>query len=740
MTGIDDRDPLVSLSDVAELTGMSRSAVSNWRRRFPDFPEAEAGTAANPQFRFSAIRAWLADHPGLGGRTPTPSDIAVVHLWTALNPYRNRITAELGVEALLSLITWHHLRRRAVKPVNDAPLLVPVPTDGRTLTDIWARAIAEYEQAHPEHARLFRPLTDIDTDVLADLMPAARSLALVTDDAPLFDDILDRYRRASGRGRGEWSSSPELATLLTDLAGPIHGLVYDAAAGVAEILVRAAAAAEDPVAVIGQEIDETAWRIATQRLIVHDLNGHIARGDTLRDDQFVGLEANTVMIDAPIGMKWSADALFTDPRWVYGPPSGFADLAWVQHAIARLPRHGGGRGFVVLADGACFRRGNDARIRAELVRSGSIEAILALPASLTPGTSIRRSVWVVNRPEDRRDPSRILFADPGAGAGGAESSDELGALVDVYRRWRRRTSDGDLGVAWARTVSVLEVLGPEVDLTPARWITPSPLDEPAPNVVEQLRAVVGEANAALEKVATLHRVGPDVLQPRFERAQRLTIGQLLEDGLITIRRGRGKGKRVGSVGDELPFGDELPAVTAASFGRDGKLTTTPGPVAPDELAQPGDVLIVTDMQIRAVVARRALVPIAPVQVISITRQGAWINPRYLAACLNSSWNRRFLTGSGIKHARLVQLEVAVATAEEQEAVIAFLRQTDHAKTAAARLSDAITRLREDTMQALLAGTVTVQPDDGTTFAEPDDDQETIWFEDAPDHGRPGGSR
>ena len=151
------------------------------------------------------------------------------------------------------------------------------------------------------------------------------------------------------------------------------------------------------------------------------------------------LRPSIVMIDAPIGMKWSAGALFTDPRWVYGPPSGFADLAWVQHAIAHLPRHGGGRGFVVLADDACFRRGNDARIRAELVRSGSIEAILALPTSLTPGTSIRRSVWVVNRPEDSRDPSRILFADPGTGAGGAESGDELGALVDVYRRWRRGT-------------------------------------------------------------------------------------------------------------------------------------------------------------------------------------------------------------------------------------------------------------------------------------------------------------
>ena len=142
MTGFDDRDPLVSLSDVAELTGMSRSAISNWRRRFRDFPEPDAGTAANPQFRFSAIRDWLAAHPGLGGRIPTPSDISVVHLWAALNPHRGRITAELGVEALLSLITWHHLRRRGVEPVSDAPMLAPVPTDGRTLTDIWARAIS----------------------------------------------------------------------------------------------------------------------------------------------------------------------------------------------------------------------------------------------------------------------------------------------------------------------------------------------------------------------------------------------------------------------------------------------------------------------------------------------------------------------------------------------------------------------------------------------------------------------
>lgn len=731
-----ERSPLVTLSDIADLTGLSRSAVSNWRRRFDDFPPPDAGTPSNPQFRLSAVTRWLEAHPGLGGREPSQADAAVVRLWAALNAHRGRIPAELGVEALLSLVTWQHLLRRHTDGVSESPLAVTGPADGREVNQAWRHAIHRYESAHPQHAGLFDPLADIDPVVLADLTPAARMLAASDNDAALFEDLLERHRRASGRSRSEWSTSPELAKLLVDLADPIHGRVYDATAGIGELLVTAANAAERPVELLGQELDATAWRIATQRLIVHDLQARVARGDTLRHDLLPDLQADIVFIDAPAELKWTADNAFTDPRWAYGPPSGVADLAWVQHAIAHVAGDDR-RAFVVVPDAAGYRRGKDTRIRAELVRSGSVEAVLGLPTNITPGTNIRRSVWVVSRPgANHHHGGQILFADPMADDAG-DAGDAADALVAVYKNWRRGSAGGVLDVRWARVVPALEILGPEVELTPTRWLTPV-VDEPATEVVEQLHDVVNEANTALGKIANLPELDPAALQPRFDRAPRATIRQLMEDGLITVRRGIPKGKL------QTGGADGFPALTAGFFGRHGEPTTMAGPIAPDQLTRPGDIVVVTDMQIRAVVVRQKYVPVAPVHVISITPRSAALDPDYLAECLNSRWNQRFLTGSGIKHARLPQLEVVVATADEQRAVVRFLAQMRGAMDAATQLSYALTRLRDDTLQALLAGVVTVEASEvrGHENHRADDSRlhDDAWHNRADGDDRPGAHR
>jgi len=58
----------VSLSQIAELAGVGPSAVSNWRRRFDDFPDPMGGTGdGNDLFALSAVRRWLDEH---GRRIP----------------------------------------------------------------------------------------------------------------------------------------------------------------------------------------------------------------------------------------------------------------------------------------------------------------------------------------------------------------------------------------------------------------------------------------------------------------------------------------------------------------------------------------------------------------------------------------------------------------------------------------------------------------------------------------------
>src|SRR5690625_2175195 len=50
----------ISLKDIAELAGVGRSAVSNWRKRNSDFPApVEGSPERRPLFHFSQMISWL---------------------------------------------------------------------------------------------------------------------------------------------------------------------------------------------------------------------------------------------------------------------------------------------------------------------------------------------------------------------------------------------------------------------------------------------------------------------------------------------------------------------------------------------------------------------------------------------------------------------------------------------------------------------------------------------------------
>ncbi|MFI1712674.1 hypothetical protein [Streptomyces litmocidini] len=55
------------------IAGVGRAAVVNWRRRHPDFPVPEAGTAVHPEFDRRAVVAWLLDHDKIAVPTGVPA-------------------------------------------------------------------------------------------------------------------------------------------------------------------------------------------------------------------------------------------------------------------------------------------------------------------------------------------------------------------------------------------------------------------------------------------------------------------------------------------------------------------------------------------------------------------------------------------------------------------------------------------------------------------------------------------
>lgn len=52
-------DDLIGINEIADIAGVSRQAVANWRVRFPDFPKPLTELRAGPVFRGRQVRAWL---------------------------------------------------------------------------------------------------------------------------------------------------------------------------------------------------------------------------------------------------------------------------------------------------------------------------------------------------------------------------------------------------------------------------------------------------------------------------------------------------------------------------------------------------------------------------------------------------------------------------------------------------------------------------------------------------------
>jgi chromosome partitioning protein len=68
-------DDLLGINEIAELAGVSKQAVANWRARFKDFPPPVADLRSGPVFRARQVRAWLRRR-----KVPMARVIALINL------------------------------------------------------------------------------------------------------------------------------------------------------------------------------------------------------------------------------------------------------------------------------------------------------------------------------------------------------------------------------------------------------------------------------------------------------------------------------------------------------------------------------------------------------------------------------------------------------------------------------------------------------------------------------------
>ncbi|MGA5758826.1 N-6 DNA methylase [Nonomuraea bangladeshensis] len=342
----------VAAADIARLAGVGRAAVSNWRRRFADFPAPVGGTSSSPLFSLAEVEEWLRRQ---GKLAEVPLDERV----------------------------WQQLRAG----VEDLQLAQVVGSIGTFL--------------------LFGEAEELPVTFSRSLLDAVSELAAERGAASTFDFLYDRYLEA--HSRRVVTLPPEVADLMTALVVPDGGTVLDPTCGLGGLLVSAATAGASRVH--GQDRDEDAARIATARLLLRGHDAVIRTGDSLRADGFAEVLADAVICAPPFGERhWGYEELASDVRWQYGlPPRGESELAWVQHCLSHLKP--GGHAAVLMPAAAAGRR-SGRRIRAQLLRSGALRAVASLPVGAAPHALGVPHLWILRKPAPGDSvPSHVLLFD-----------------------------------------------------------------------------------------------------------------------------------------------------------------------------------------------------------------------------------------------------------------------------------------------------------------------------------------
>lgn len=657
-------DPSVSvtLAEIARIAGVGRAAVSNWRRRHDSFPAPVGGTDTSPQFALSQVEEWLRRQGKLdevGSRE---------RLWPEFEALGDRDTMGRAIAAAGARLAREEAGHPANPPAPGQPASSP---DARHATDPPDTCAAE--------------TLPVDTGLSAaqrSLVERAVGLARKHGARDTFDFLLGRWLDTHVRQIGVTplplaALMAEVAELSRDGEAGEVGTVFDPACGTGGLLLAAArqwagvldaSSSGASLRLLGQDVDPTQAALAAVRLLLagHSPGGangwevDVRAGNTLRADPHPGVRADVVLCNPPFNERdWGYEELATDARWTYGlPPRTEPELAWTQHALSRLTA--GGTAVLLLPPGVASRRAGR-RIRAGLLRSGVLRAVVALPPGSAPPYSVALHLWVLRAPVEGGTGAEagVLLVDAAEvqpePTGGTQRTGR--AAIDWHLLRRRvvsaiRTGDADgeggSGGEGDRpadhaVVPVIDLLDDEVDLTPARHV---------PKVTAStdlgLRRSWNRFGTLLHELrdlsTTLSALEPSGEEPAGQGT--VTVGDLLRAGAVTMRAGQQPvdgAVRTGDAPDDAvpvltvtdvlagvrPSG-WLPAPEASAGETAGTLTVT----------VPGEVVVVGAYRAFGAWVDTGAPTVLGSQLFALRVDPALLDPWFLAGCLRAPANAR----------------------------------------------------------------------------------------------------
>jgi type I restriction enzyme M protein len=339
----------------------------------------------------------------------------------------------------------------------------------------------------------------------------------------VYEYFLGKFASQEGKGGGEFYTPRIVVKLLVEMIEPYKGRVYDPCFGSggmfvqSENFVEAHGGQRNDIAVYGEELNDTTWRLGKMNLAIRGIEADLGPrwGDTFHDDLHPDLRADFILANPPFNISdWGGDQLRDDPRWRFGtPPAANANFAWLQHMASKLAPQGVAG--VVLANGSLSsQQSGEGEIRRKMIEADLVECIVALPAQLFYTTQIPVSLWFLNRDKssggsrgwrDRR--GEVLFIDARKLGQLVDrthrefSDDEMTQLVGAYHSWRGEpgASPYENAPGFYSSATIDDIREHRFVLTPGRYVGSEQADQDDEPIHERVRRLKEELLVSFEE-------------------------------------------------------------------------------------------------------------------------------------------------------------------------------------------------------------------------------------------------
>ncbi len=522
----------LSLSEISTTIGVTLSALSNWQKRYDDFPQPIETFGRRRGYRLADVTVFIARHDLQSKMSPNKKSNPI---WKSADLLRNHGLQDFELAIVIATFAELWASRKF--------LLTEIALSGKIPPQIWSTKTKQISgekkmnELYPELPRAFRYVNEAIFKQIANIwLEDDRSDKESREQ--MCKDLFEFATRSSDKFHGANSTSLSLAKLMNRIGRGLE--ILDISTGLGAVLNTYAKEARS---LTGQDVHPSS--IQFQQLL-EAINGESNRilnvNDSLGHYEDKWLNAFDVVIcDPPLGKKNVADFYKpSDPRWTFFEQTNTQSEMdyWIQTVLAYLKesRKGelGYRGIVVTNDSWLFLAGEQA-MRTALIRRGQVEAVVRLGKGLASWTSIALNLLILRKSEEPGTPVRLIDASEiGKVVRGQRtlSKSDIELISDVLNGKTVDNSANSNGTVFSRDVSLDEFLANDSILLPRRYRTiETKKEDPLSvlNEVESLFKIIENKLTALSESLRKDKMQLDIKEVskvKPTESRYLTIGEI----------------------------------------------------------------------------------------------------------------------------------------------------------------------------------------------------------------------